>query len=160
MDPVSLPSPPTMSNSSRPASNAVADTYDPSDEYRKLLDVTDPARRLKQNKPAATGPSDFSGRLPDAYQYLMSRERRVLDTVDRVVNDSITKDDSERTMFGMPVHELAMRTVGSVRALLDDLIAARNLSDVASAIKDARRLPFLGVAMVALALLLASLQCM
>jgi hypothetical protein len=154
MDPAPLPS-------SDVKTNAIADTYDPSEEYRKLLELTDPSRRLKDPKSSiAKGPSDFSGRLPDTYQYLMSRERRVLDTVDRVVNDSIVKDESERTLFGMPVHELTMRTVGSVRALIDDLISARNLSDVSAALSDPRRRPYLGVAMVAIALILASLQCM
>lgn len=150
MEPASLPQTPPQ-----PSLDA---TYDPSEEYRKLLEVTDPVRRARQ--PVAKGPSDFSGRLPDSYQYLMSRERRVLDTVDRVVNDSIAKEDAEKTLFGMPVHELAMRTIGSVRALIDDLVAARNIADVAAALRDPRRRPYLGVAMVAVALLLASLQCM
>ena len=137
--------------------------FDPSDEYRKLLELTDPhaARRLKKGKGASGGgPSDLSGRLPDSYQYLMSRERRVLDTVDRVVNDSIVRDAGASSIFGVPVHELAMRTVGAIRALLDDLIAAHSVSDVSDAIRAPRRLPYLGVALVSVALILAALQCM
>jgi hypothetical protein len=157
-DPASLP-PPSMSSDSSAAQQLGA--FDPSDEYRKLLELTDPhaARRLKKGK-GAPGPSDLSGRLPDSYQYLMSRERRVLDTVDRVVNDSIVRDAGASSIFGVPVHELAMRTVGAIRALLDDLIAARSVSDVSDAIRAPRRLPYLGVALVSVALILAALQCM
>lgn len=164
MDPAPLP-PPTPSKFSPagpfgpPVSSHATvgkdDAFDPSEEYRRLLDVSDPARRLKQNGPGA----DFSGRLPESYQYLMSRERRVLDTVDRVVNDSIVREDAGRTLFGMPVHELAMKTIGAVRSLMDDLIATRTLQGVADALREPRRMPYLGVAMVAVALLLAAIQC-
>ncbi len=117
--------------------------FDPSQEYRRLLEAAEPKRRAKKD-------GESLGK-PDAYQYLMSRERRVLDTVDRVVNDSITKEDTERSLLGMPVHELAMRTIGAVRSLLDDLIAARSVEDGRQAILDHGRMPFLGIALVALA---------
>ena len=158
-DPASLPPPSMSSDSSAAAPGTQPGAFDPSEEYRKLLELTDPhaARRIKRGAP---GPSDFSGRLPDSYQYLMSRERRVLDTVDRVVNDSIVRDAGASSIFGVPVHELAMRTVGAIRALLDDLIAARSVSDVSDAIRAPRRLPYLGVALVSVALILAALQCM
>ena len=132
------------------------DAFDPSEEYRKLLEAASPPRagggRPRAKDPASTGKS------MDAYQHLMSRERRVLDTVDRVVNDSIVREDGGRTLFGMPVHELAMRAVGAVRSLVDDLIAARTIEDAKTALIDAGRRPYLGVALVAAALLLAALN--
>lgn len=156
LDPAALP-PPSMSGGGAGdgrARTAEGLAFDPSDEYRKILDTASPPRR----NASAVGLEGSGGKKPDAYQYLMGKERRVLDTVDRVVNDAIVKERTEATLFGMPMHELAMRAVGAVRSLMDDLVAARSIDDVMAALSDAPRRPYLGVAMVAVALLLAALQ--
>ena len=130
--------------------------YDPQEEYRKLLELTERDRmgnmrgnrrgnRRKMTMPAASEEGE-------AYHSLMAKERRVLDTVDRVVNDSILRDAQRSSiLFGMPVHELAMRTVGACRALFDDLVACRSFQEAIDALSDPVRLPFLGIALVAVA---------
>lgn len=128
---------------------ATQDPFDPSEEYRKLLELTaaEPSSggRERRASRAVSGESD-------AYQALMAKERRVLDTVDRVVNDSIlSRAAAESALFGMPVHELVMRTVGAMRALFDDLVASRTLAEAGAAVRDPQRRPFLGVALVAAA---------
>jgi hypothetical protein len=123
--------------------------FDPSEEYRRLLEAVDPPAPVRRN--GANRRSSGSPAKPDSYQYLMSRERRVLDTVDRVVNDALTRDAGDRSLFGMPIHELAMRTLGAVRALFDDLVASRSLDDGLKALRDPIRMPFVGIALIALA---------
>jgi len=135
------------------AAAAMPPPFDPSEEYRMLLETT-----RKDGRRGGRSKVDASGRQQDAYQYLMSRERRVLDTVDRVVNDSIRNKEEGSTLLGLPIHELAMRTAGALRALLDDLIACRSLSDVKEALYDPARLPFLGVALVSLAVFVGMLS--
>ena len=131
--------------------------FDPSEEYRRLLEAVDPPAPIRRNG-AANRRSSGSPAKPDSYQYLMSRERRVLDTVDRVVNDALTRDAGDRSLFGMPVHELAMRTLGAVRALFDDLVASKSLDDGVKALRDPARMPFVGMALVALAVFMLFLS--
>ena len=129
--------------------------YDPSEEYRRLLEIaTDGGGRKKKH-----GRND-SPAAPDAYQHLMSRERRVLDTVDRVVNDAVKHKsaDADRSLLDTPIHELAMRTVGAIRALFDDLVASRSIEDVLAALKDPTRTAYVGLALIALAAFLGALQ--
>ena len=127
--------------------------FDPSEEYRRILEAAEP-RRTSQ---ARRRQDSASVAKPDAYQHLMSKERRVLDTVDRVVNDVARKESAEKTLLGMPLHELAMRTVGACRALLDDLVVVRSPEEAWRALSDPGRVPYLGIALIALSLLLAAL---
>jgi hypothetical protein len=161
-----------------PLGGSAAPAFDPSEEYRRLLESTDPAlayRRAKRGRAkqaqgqgqgtsrrraaAGTAASGDSGE-DDVYQFLMSRERRVLDTVDRVVNDAARADDASHKLLDMPVHEIIMRTASAVRMLFEDLVQCRSLVEVRKAlhIEPARR-PFVGLALVALALLVGMLQC-
>ena len=122
--------------------------FDSQSEYRKLLEsVTE-----DKHKPNQVG-SDM-----DQYQYLMSRERRVLDTVDRVVNDSISTRNEGSTLLGLPIHVLAMRTAGSMRALLDDLVNSRSIEDVIKALYDPIRRPYVGIALIAAGVLIGMLE--
>ena len=159
--------------------------YDPSAEYRRLLELTAPgvAKGPSQKMPkaaaaAATRPGGEQSALltgavagaqdaADAYQQLMARERRVLDTVDRIVNDA-ERGAAERDIGGpaaalargdMPAHEVLMRTAGSVRLLFEDLVACRSMEDVRRTLLgvDRSQRPFLGLALIALAALLAML---
>jgi hypothetical protein len=141
-----------------------AEPFDPSEEYRRLLDLTAPdlarvgmrhprgAARTGRKRPVRSADPKDPG---DVYQDLMARERRVLDTVDRVVNDASRERREAGTLAGMPVHEVVMRTVSAVTALFEDLVVCRSLEDLraALAVEPARR-PFLGIALVALAILL------
>ena len=125
--------------------------YDSSEEYRRRLESVTASKTSK----VKTTPT---GRDMDQYQYLMSREKRVLDTVDRVVNDSLAKKDEGSTLLGLPVHTLAMRCAGSLRALLDDLVASRSIEDVVKALVDPLRRPYIGIAMVAIGVIVGLLE--
>ena len=135
----------------REAADGAPPPFDPSEEYRHLLELTEPRNARRRRRPGATMVKAATDE-GEAYQQLMSMERRVLDTVDRVVNDSVLRD-AERTslLFGMPCHELAMRSLGAVRALFDDLVVCRTIEDAIKALTDPTRRPFLGVTLVALA---------
>jgi hypothetical protein len=164
--PMPLPPPLPGLPQAQPQADAMAAAlqpreFDPSDEYRRLLEATDPraARRrwpgARQQQPPPSG----TDRGDDVYQHLMSRERRVLDTVDRVVNDAAKSDARADTLASMPLHELAMRSVSAVRSVFEDLVACRTLDDLRRAltIEQARR-PFVGLALVAAAVLIGMLQ--
>ena len=130
----------------REAAAQMPPPFDPSEEYRKLLAVAEGRERERD------------GTKQEDYQYLMSRERRVLDTVDRVVNDSIATREAAEGLLTMPLHLLAMRSAGALRGLLDDLVASRSLEDARRALSDRKRLPFIGVAMIAVAVLLGFVE--
>ena len=123
-------------------------TFDPRKEYRKLVD-------------AVTGKRDGGVTELDVYQKLLAKEKNVLDTVNRVVNDKLQHKRASTGIFRMPLHELCMRTISAVHTLFDDLVdaaASRSSNDAIAALKNNQRLPFLGVALVTLALFLAALQ--
>ena len=133
--------------------------FDPQKEYRDLLDVV--AAQGSDKRRAAGGLAVPNGADLDPYQQLMQRERRVLDTVDRVVNDDIDRRSSKTGLLGMSIAELCYRTVSAVRGLFDDLVdaaSARSPADLVAALTNPHRMPFLGVALVAIALLLAAMQ--
>jgi hypothetical protein len=125
--------------------------FDSQAEYRKLLESV--AENKSKNVNVSPTGSDM-----DQYQYLMSRERRVLDTVDRVVNDSISTRNEGSTLLGLPIHVLAMRTAGSMRALLDDLVTSRSIDDAIKALYDPLRRPYLGIALIALGVIVGILE--
>ena len=120
--------------------------YDSSEEYRRLLES------VTSSKSSPTG-SDM-----DQYQYLMSREKRVLDTIDRVVNDSLVKKEEGSTLLDLPVHTLAMKSAGSLRALLDDLMVSRSYEDVIKALTDPMRRPYIGIALVVIGIIVGLLE--
>lgn len=125
--------------------------YDSQSEYRKLLES------VSENKSTNLSVSPTGSDL-DQYQYLMTRERRVLDTVDRVVNDSISTQNEGSTLLGLPIHVLAMRTAGSLRALLDDIMISRSFDDVIKALMDPLRRPFVGIALIAAGVIIGMLE--
>lgn len=131
--------------------------FDPVDEYRTLLDLTEDSRKkTRKGRPELPPVAE-----PDVYSDLMAKERRVLDTVDRVVNDAVeTRRQVRSPLSGMPVHEVAMRTMGALRSLWDDLISAQSLKDVLDALQDPSRVMYLGIALVALAVLMSLVVAM
>jgi hypothetical protein len=127
----------------------VPESFDPRDEYRTLLNLAEAA--------AASPPALFppGGAEKDVYQQLVSKERRVLDTVDRVINDAAEREARQTLLHKMPVHEVIMRTLGSLRALWDDLMSVEEPMDVVVALADPARRPFLGIFLIAVAIILA-----
>lgn len=136
--------------------------FDPVDEYRALLDLTEESRRKENRKGSKLRLKGAGAGAEDSvYSELMAKEQRVLDTVDRVVNDAVdTSRRSSSPLAGMPVHEVAMRTMGALRSLWDDLISARSLEDVLEALRDPSRVVYIGIALVLLAAMLSVVYAM
>ncbi len=137
--------------------------FDPQQEYRRLLDVVSAEDRERELDRTRKSPATPGGSDQDAYQQLMSRERRVLDTVDRVVNDDVARRSVRSGILSMSLAELCFRSVSALRGLFDDLIdaaTARSLPDALAALRNPHRMPFLGVTLVAVALMLAALQAL
>ena len=94
---------------------------------------------------------------PEPYQFLLSRETRVLETVDRVVNDTRRAEARERAFLDTPLHEVGMRAMSALKGLMDDLLAARSVRDVRAAfLAHGERRLYLGVLMLALGALIAA----
>jgi hypothetical protein len=118
----------------------MADQFDATSEYKALLDMV-----RKKDGNGTEGATD-------TYQYLMSREKRVLDTVDRVVNDSWRKDAETRTFLQLPLHEIGGRILSTLNAILEDLVAARNATSVYKALVHGERKIYTGIFLLTMAL--------
>lgn len=94
----------------------------------------------------------------EVYTDLMSRERRALDTVDRVVNDARKTELRSSELVDLPVRELAGRAMVAGKAILDDLVQARDARDVGAAMLRGDRKVFVGAALVTIALFAAFLS--
>lgn len=124
--------------SSRGADNA---RFDPRDDLLELV-------RHGEKRGIDPGSSDPS----DVYQDLLARERRVLDTIDRVVNDASRNDGDNRGFLQLPLHEIGIRGIRVMRGLMDDLVESRSFSDVCKAIMRPGRKVYIGVILLLLAL--------
>jgi hypothetical protein len=111
-------------------------------EYRELLDT------LRGRGRGFKEPGEL-------YQSLMAKERRVLDTIDRVVNDSVRSDREERSLLQLPLHELGVRAIAAARGLFHDVVEARRPRDVLNAVTKDDRMVYLGVFLILLALCVA-----
>lgn len=110
---------------------------------------------------AATGRGRFATAEPgDVYQHLLGKERRVLDTVDRVVNDA-RLFDAERTssIFKLPLHVICMRLIATIRMIMDDILEARSPTDVVKAFFEEERKMYVGMLIVLAALLVLVIDC-
>jgi hypothetical protein len=87
----------------------------------------------------------------DAYQALMQKERRVLDTVDRVVNDANRTDADGRSFFQLPLHVIGIRIIAAIRGVMDDLLEARSPGAVYAAFMRDDRKVYIGVLMLVVA---------
>lgn len=122
--------------------------FDVSREYQALLDVVR-SGKASGTKKVPVGLGGAAGVSDDVYQSLMARERRVLDTVDRVVNDARQRNEDTRPLHQLPLHELCMRTMASLQGLAEELAVARTPQAVMLAFKmPPERRTFLGVALV------------
>ena len=115
--------------------------FDATAEYKALLE-------LVRKKEPGKDQSD------DAYQGLMQREKRVLDTVDRVVNDSWRKDADSRTFLQLPLHEIGARVMSTVNAVMEDAVEARTVRQAIDAVTVGDRKIYLGVFVIFLSLVL------
>lgn len=110
-----------------------------------------------------TAPVEPAGgdRVGDVYQNLMAREQRVLDTVDRVVNDASRRrrgsrgSRKKRAFLNLTVHQVGVRTIAAARGLLDDLVAVRKPVDLYNALLHPERAVYLGVMLLLLAMCVA-----
>lgn len=120
-------------------------------EYQALLDAV-----RGRGEFAQSGGSGSADAGDAAYQFLLSRERRVLDTIDRVVNDVRVKDADEQRLLEMPLHVVLMRTMTTVRTLMDDLLEVRSPEDAWRALTSPpERKTFIGVFLLLLGILAA-----
>lgn len=119
-------------------------SWDAAGEYDRIADIV--SRK-----------DDKAADIDDAYIQLMSKERRVLDTVDRIVNDTV-RVSKERGLADMPLHEVAVRIVSSIRSLLDDLLASKSIKDAVNAITNESRRTYLGICLIIAGFLLAFIQ--
>jgi hypothetical protein len=94
----------------------------------------------------------------DVYQRLMAREQRVLDTVDRVVNDAEHRSRRQSTFLHLSLHQVGMRTMAAARELLDDLAAVRSPRDAYVALTHPERALYLGVLIILLAMCAAFVE--
>lgn len=122
-------------------------------EYASLLSL------LGAQAPQAVPAPPVRHAAPEAsvYQQLMAKERGVLDTVNRVVNDSWRKDADGRGLLQLPLHELGIRVMRAVQGLASDLVSVRSLASAQEALADTQRYPYLGVALIIVAAVLALL---
>jgi hypothetical protein len=115
-------------------------------QYRAFMDIL---------RPPSPPPGGGQGPAqPEAYQALMATERRVLDTVDRVVNDARWVDTRNAQFIHLPLSEIGARTMATGKAALADLVAARTPTDAAAALLAGDRKIYFGLVLVALALAL------
>lgn len=89
--------------------------------------------------------------LSEVYQSLLKRERRVLDTVDRVVNDARKTELASLELVDLPIRSLAYRAMRTGKSMLDDLVEANNATDVGRALVSGDRKVFLGAALILIA---------
>ena len=89
----------------------------------------------------------------EVYQHLMSKERRVLDTVDRVVNDArLFENERVSSFFSAPLHVICMRLVASVQAIMDELLEARSAQDVVNVFLVEERQIYVGLVLILVAI--------
>ena len=130
--------------------------FNAQEEYNKLLDEIDDERRRKHTSPLKD--NERVGEL-ELYQKLMAKEDRVLQTINRVVDDneqnryktSVLSTD----ILNMSIMQIVLRISGSLNHLFEDLIRSRSIKDVKRAMTDPLRVPFYGITLIVVAIVLA-----
>jgi hypothetical protein len=133
------------------AGTPAAAAFDPATEYQELVDALASKGRFR-------GSDGDRPRGPDPYHHLVGRERRVLDTIDRVTADRTAEQDRERSILGMSIAAHAERALAAFRGLLDDATSVRRPLDAwrvlyASVVTDDQRRLYLGVTLTLIALI-------
>lgn len=130
---------------------------DAAGQYQDLMDAVHGEGAFSRQSGVGGGMGDV-GDVGDVYQALMRKEGRVLDTVDRVVNDRLRTDDDRRSFLQLPLHVIGIRLVRALRGIVDDLVEARNVETVLKAFTREDRRVYLGALVVVLALLIAAVD--
>lgn len=89
----------------------------------------------------------------DRYGDLIDKEERVLDTVDRVVNDARLQRSERGSILHMSVAQIATRTAEVMYQVFRDALAARSTEDAKALLRSPERRLYLGIVLVTLALL-------
>jgi hypothetical protein len=121
-----------------------ADLYDKpkAREYGELMDAIEGRGRFGE----------------DVYGALMQKEGRVLDTVDRVINDARLRKSSSRLFTNLPLKNVAFNTARVVQAVYRDLLRVRTLRQFQEVFTPLKRRIYLGVVLVCLAVFIMVVQ--
>jgi hypothetical protein len=114
-------------------------------------------RELDEMYETVTRQRDTNGAAePDVYQALMEKERRVLDSIDRIVSSKDESKEDSEDVVRMPIHKIAIKCIATTQNLLDDLVAARSVQEGIRAFTAPERRIYIGivVALLGVALLL------
>ena len=94
----------------------------------------------------------------ERYNALMSKERRVLDTVDRVVNDARLQQVRRRSFLDMSLVQIILRTAEVLHDMYLEAFAVRSLDDLTAIFARPERRVYIGLVIVVIALFLGFLQ--
>lgn len=94
------------------------------------------------------------GDVDDAYGHLLSKEARVLDTVDRVVNDARLQSVSSKSILNMSVSTIVSNTATTVLDIYRELYGVKRLRDVRDILTKKGRLLYVGILITVSAMLL------
>lgn len=148
----------------RPRREAGADAsaaYDPQTEYKMMLDAMDAKGQFGSGADRRSGGSSQAAAM-DPYQHLMTREKRVLDTVNRMATVRTEERAQQETIFGASLATHAQRAVATLRGLLDDIVAIRRpeqLLDILrhSVLQDNQRRLYIGSTLVIIAIVVTAM---
>ena len=87
----------------------------------------------------------------DAYHRLMQKETRVLETVDRVVNQMRHDVVEKSTFLNMSLTEIFVRTMHVLQNVLDELLHIRKPMDIVYVLWDGDRKIYMGILLIAIA---------
>ena len=94
----------------------------------------------------------------DRYTELMKKERRVLDTVDRVVNDAQAQKIRKSGLLYMSVPEVLTRTAETLHDVYLELFTVSNLREAWEVLSRPERRIYLGIVLVLVGLILGFVQ--
>lgn len=125
-------------------------------EYVRFIQALDTSTNLAStdgmpDRGVSSGAATRDAAPSEVYQSLISREKRALDTVDRVVNDARKTALASTQLVDMPVRALAIRAMTAGKAIMDDLVQADSAADVGNALVTGDRKVFLGAALMLIA---------
>lgn len=111
-------------------------------EYRELMDIIH--RRGEHGR--------------DRYGSLMDKEERVLDTVDRVVNDARLQDFRHSSFLDMTVVQIIGKTAEVVHDMYVETLSARSMSDARDVLVRPERRIYIGIVVLAVGFFLGFIQ--
>lgn len=117
-------------------------------EYVRFVQALDNSNNLVSSNGGVPGRQKGPS---EVYQSLINREKRALDTVDRVVNDARKTALASTQLVDMPIRALVHRGLITGRSILDGLVDAKDVSDVQQALFSGDRKVFLGAALILIA---------